>query len=195
VATVWPCPLPVDAYAATGRDVVFPRLDCLRARGRRCCGRVTGASARGWPVPEDLRAGQRCGPCQVTYAVLPAFVLAWRMDAAETIGPVIAAVAGGAGESGRRRPGWASCVRQRAAGSAGRRPRPAARDGVRGAGSRAGRIRRLPQAPAGPGRARGTTFRGRCGSPTRPSTAAISPTSTPAISLTSKPASTRYCLR
>jgi hypothetical protein len=40
---------------------------------------------------------ERCGPCRVTHALLPAFVLAWRMDAAETIGAVIAAVAGGPG--------------------------------------------------------------------------------------------------
>src|SRR6266852_5273057 len=39
----------------------------------------------------------RCGPCRVTHALLPAFVLAWRLDAAETIGTVIAEVAGGAG--------------------------------------------------------------------------------------------------
>ena len=39
----------------------------------------------------------RCGRCRVTHALLPAFVLAWRVDAAEAIGTVIAGVAGGAG--------------------------------------------------------------------------------------------------
>jgi len=38
----------------------------------------------------------RCRSCRVTHALLPAFVLAWRLDAAETIGTVVAAVAGGA---------------------------------------------------------------------------------------------------
>jgi len=38
---------------------------------------------------------ERCGLCRVSHALLPAFVLAWRLDAAETIGAVIAAVAGG----------------------------------------------------------------------------------------------------
>ena len=38
----------------------------------------------------------RCGRCAVSHALLPAFVLAWRLDAAETIGAVIARVAGGA---------------------------------------------------------------------------------------------------
>jgi len=37
----------------------------------------------------------RCGPCRVTHVLLPAFVLAWRLDVAETVGAVIAEVAGG----------------------------------------------------------------------------------------------------
>jgi hypothetical protein len=40
---------------------------------------------------------ERCGCCRVTHALLPAFALAWRLDAAETIGSVIARVVGGAG--------------------------------------------------------------------------------------------------
>jgi hypothetical protein len=37
----------------------------------------------------------RCGPCRVSHALLPAFVLAWRLDVAETVGAVIGQVAGG----------------------------------------------------------------------------------------------------
>jgi hypothetical protein len=37
----------------------------------------------------------RCRSCRVTHALLPAFLLAWRLDAAEVIGIVIAEVAGG----------------------------------------------------------------------------------------------------
>lgn len=37
----------------------------------------------------------RCAPCGVSHALLPAFTLAWRLDAAETIGAVLAEVAGG----------------------------------------------------------------------------------------------------
>ena len=37
----------------------------------------------------------RCGPCRVTHALLPAFVLAWRLDVAEVVGAVIAQVARG----------------------------------------------------------------------------------------------------
>jgi hypothetical protein len=38
----------------------------------------------------------RCGRCRVSHALLPAFVLAWRLDAVETVGAVLAEVAGGA---------------------------------------------------------------------------------------------------
>jgi len=98
VAIVWPCPLSVDAYVAAGRQVKFPRPDCPSCGGPlvfwsgyrrhvRACGRCQKIF-----VPR-----LRCGPCRVTHALLPAFVLAWRVDAAEAIGTVIAAVAGGAG--------------------------------------------------------------------------------------------------
>jgi hypothetical protein len=98
VAIVWPCPLSVDAYAAAGREAEFPRPDCPSCGGPLVF----------WPgYRRHVRAGGRCrrifvprlrcGPCRVTHALLPAFVLAWRLDVAETIGTVIAEVAGGAG--------------------------------------------------------------------------------------------------
>src|SRR5215470_19839505 len=93
---VWPCPLPVDAYVAAGRGVEFPRPACpscrapmvfwagywrhVRAAGR--CRKIF--------VPR-----LRCSPCRVSHALLPAFVLAWRLDVAETVGTVIVQVAGG----------------------------------------------------------------------------------------------------
>ncbi len=92
---VWPCPLPVDAYVAAGRRVEFPRPGCpscagplvlwagywrhVRAAGR--CRKIF--------VPR-----LRCMACGVSHALLPAFVLAWRLDVAETVGAVIAEVAG-----------------------------------------------------------------------------------------------------
>ena len=33
MAIVWPCPLAVDAYAAAGRDLGFPRPDCPSCAG------------------------------------------------------------------------------------------------------------------------------------------------------------------
>ena len=38
----------------------------------------------------------RCALCRVSHALLPAFVLAWRLDVAESVGAVIGQVAGGA---------------------------------------------------------------------------------------------------
>jgi transposase-like protein len=96
VAIVWPCPLPVDAYVAAGREVEVPRPVCpscaeplvfwsgywrhVRAAGR--CRKIF--------VPRV-----RCGPCRVSHALLPAFTLAWRLDVAEAVGAVIGQVAGG----------------------------------------------------------------------------------------------------
>ena len=46
--------------------------------------------------PKMFVPRERCGPCRVSHALLPAFVLAWRLDTAETVGGVIGEVAGGA---------------------------------------------------------------------------------------------------
>ena len=94
---VWPCTLPVGAYAKAGREVKFPRLPCPSCTGPL----VWWSGYRRWLRAPDrcwriFVPRLRCGPCQVTHALLPAFALAWRLDAAETIGAVIAQVAGGA---------------------------------------------------------------------------------------------------
>ena len=101
MAIVWPCPLPVDAYVAAGREVEVPRPDCP------LCGEPLMSWSGYWRHvrAEGLAGGRcrkifvprvRCAPCRVSHALLPAFVLAWRLDTAETIGAVIAEVAGGA---------------------------------------------------------------------------------------------------
>ena len=97
MAIVWPCPLSVDAYVAAGRGVEFPRLDCPSCRvpmmfwsGYRRHVRVAGRCRKIF-VPR-----LRCGRCRVTHALLPAFVLAWRLDAAEAVGTVITGVGCGA---------------------------------------------------------------------------------------------------
>jgi transposase-like protein len=93
---VWPCELPVDAYVAAGRGAGFPRLACPSCglpmtfwSGYRRHVRDAGRCRKIF-VPRV-----RCGRCRVTHALLPACVLAWRLDVAETIGAVIAEVAGG----------------------------------------------------------------------------------------------------
>jgi Domain of unknown function (DUF6431) len=96
VAMVWPCPLPVDAYAEAGRQVAFPRPACPSCGGplvfwsgyRRHV--RAGGRCRKVFVPR-----LRCGRCRVSHALLPAFVLAWRLDAAEVIGSVVSDVVSG----------------------------------------------------------------------------------------------------
>ena len=97
VAIVWPCPLAVDAYIAAGRDVGFPRPPCPS-----CAGSLVSWSGYWRYVRAAGRCRKifvprlRCAPCGVSHALLPAFTLAWRLDAAETVGMVLAEVAGGA---------------------------------------------------------------------------------------------------
>ena len=96
MAIVWPCPLPVDAYVAAGRKVEVPRPVCPS-----CAGPLVFWSGYWRHVRAAGRCRKifvprlRCGRCRVTHALLPAFVLAWRLDAAEVIGTVITGVAGG----------------------------------------------------------------------------------------------------
>ena len=96
MAMVWPCPLPVDAYVAAGRRVEFPRPGCPS-----CAGRLVFWSGYWRHVRAAGRCRKvfvprlRCASCQVSHVLLPAFVLAWRLDVAETVGAVIAEVAGG----------------------------------------------------------------------------------------------------
>jgi Domain of unknown function (DUF6431)/Helix-turn-helix domain len=98
VAIVWLCPLPVDAYVAAGRQVEFPRPDCPSCAGplvfwsgyRRYV-RMAGRCQKIF-VPRV-----RCGRCAVTHALLPAFVLAGRLDVAEAVGWVVEEVARGPG--------------------------------------------------------------------------------------------------
>ena len=96
MAIVWPCPLPVDAYVAAGRKVEVPRPVCPL-----CAGPLVFWSGYWRHVRASGRCRKmfvprlRCGPCRVSHALLPAFVLAWRLDVAETVGAVIGQVAGG----------------------------------------------------------------------------------------------------
>ena len=96
MAIVWPCPLPVDAYVAAGRKVEVPRPACPS-----CAGPLVFWSGYWRHVRAAGRCRKmfvprlRCASCRVSHALLPAFVLAWRLDVAETVGAVIGGVAGG----------------------------------------------------------------------------------------------------
>lgn len=96
MAMVWPCPLPVDAYAVAGRRMEVPRPACPS-----CAGPMVFWSGYRRHVRAAGRCRKifvprlRCGRCRVSHALLPAFVLAWRLDAVEVIGTVLAEVAVG----------------------------------------------------------------------------------------------------
>jgi len=101
MAIVWPCPIPVDAYAAAGENPEVPRADCPACTrpmefwwGYHRFVRDTGRSLRIW-----VRRGH-CTGCETTHALLPAFVVRKRLDTVETIGAVIEGVT--AGSSGVR---------------------------------------------------------------------------------------------
>ena len=117
MSMVWPCPLTVDAYASMGRAVPVARPQCPS-----CLVPVVFWSGYWRHVRRRERERKifiprvRCRACGVTHAMLPAFVLVRRLDAAEPVGAVIGQVAGGA--CGVRRaaaglPGWAVLGRWR----------------------------------------------------------------------------------
>lgn len=96
MSIVWPCPLGVDEYAQMGRAVPVPRPDCPSClvpvvfwSGYWRFAREGGAERKIF-IPRV-----RCARCGVTHAVLPAFCLARRLDAAGTAGAVIGQVAAG----------------------------------------------------------------------------------------------------
>src|SRR2546429_4564017 len=97
MSMVWPCPLTVGAYASMGRAVRVPRPECPS-----CLGPVVFWSGYWRHVRRGERERKifiprvRCRACGVTHALLPAFVLVRRLDAAEPVGAVIGQVAGGA---------------------------------------------------------------------------------------------------
>lgn len=90
MAIVWPCLLGVDAYAAAGRAVKVPRPSCPG------CEQPMGF----WPgYRRWVRHGRTrriwvrratCRRCRVSHALLPAFLLARRLDAVAAIGAGLA---------------------------------------------------------------------------------------------------------
>ena len=94
VAMVWPCPLSVDAYAAAGGEVDAPRLGCPRCAAPMCL----WSGYRRWVRDADrcwriFIPRQRCARCLMTHALLPAFLLAGRLDVVDSVGRVLEAVA------------------------------------------------------------------------------------------------------
>ena len=95
---VWNCPLGVDAYAAAGRALAVPRPRCPSCHallifwpGYWRFVRHQGTSVRIW-----IRRS-KCRACNVTHALLPAFLLRRRLDPAAVIGGAVARIVAGAG--------------------------------------------------------------------------------------------------
>jgi len=105
VAIVWPCALSVDAYASVGKNVEVPRPDCPDCSAAMIfwSGYLRPLRVLGTCVRLFVRRA-RCRSCAVTHALLPAFVLSKRLDAAETVGETIEAVI--EGRSGVRPVAW-----------------------------------------------------------------------------------------
>jgi transposase-like protein len=97
MSIVWPCPLTVDAYASMGRAVQVPRPDCPSCLVPAVFWSGYWRYIR-WQGQERkiFIRRVRCRACGVTYALLPAFTLARRLDAADTAGAVIGQVVAGA---------------------------------------------------------------------------------------------------
>ncbi len=94
MAIVWPCSLSVEEYVAAGRDLAVPRPDCPTCWAPM--GFWSGYWRSIWEAGEDLKMfvrRARCGFCQATHALLPAFCLTNRLHSAEVIGEAIETVA------------------------------------------------------------------------------------------------------
>lgn len=96
VPIVWACRLDAEAYAAAGRDVAVPRPTCPS------CGRPMVFWSGYWRFAG--RAGTRiwvkrarCTICELSRALLPAFVLVRRLDPVGVIVGALAAMAKGRG--------------------------------------------------------------------------------------------------
>lgn len=98
MAIVWPCAVPVDAYAAAGRDVEAPVVRCPVCEGELApwSGYWRFVREAGRCLRVFVRRG-RCRGCGATHALLPGFALRNRLDVVETIGALIEAVEGPAG--------------------------------------------------------------------------------------------------
>ncbi len=97
VTIVWACGLDVESNAALGHAVEVKRPECPSCR--RPMGWWSGyerfvREGRVWKI--WVRRA-RCGLCAVSHALLPAFILARRLDAVETIGPGLARAVAGEG--------------------------------------------------------------------------------------------------
>jgi hypothetical protein len=98
MSMVWPCPLTIGAYASMGRAVKVPRPECPSCLVPVVFWSGYWRHVLRWQERERkiFIPRVRCRGCGVSHALLPAFVLARRLDAAESAGLVIGQVAASA---------------------------------------------------------------------------------------------------
>ncbi|MDP9389798.1 MAG: DUF6431 domain-containing protein [Actinomycetota bacterium] len=103
MAIVWRCPLPVEQYLASGKDVEVRRRGCpdCGASMRFRSGYWRHVRARGGTGrPMWIRRAE-CGRCRRSHALLPSFLFHRRLDVVGDIGVVVQAVVEGASVAGR----------------------------------------------------------------------------------------------
>lgn len=98
MAILWPCRLDVQSYAAAGRDVAVPRLRCPACRRPLIFWWWYERFVRGegWCHRISVRR-EKCPDCEVTYGLIPAFLLRRRLDPVAVIGVALARMIAGAG--------------------------------------------------------------------------------------------------
>ena len=98
MATVCPCSMSVETYAAAGRRIALPAAACPSCGGHLAAwsGYWRFVRDRGECVRIFVRRG-RCRSCGITQALLPAFLARNRLDTTEAIGATIEAVVHGRG--------------------------------------------------------------------------------------------------
>ena len=98
MAMVWACSLSVDAYVRAGRAIEFPRPECPSCAVAMSLWSGYWRHVRQGGVCQRIFVARvRCRCCAVTHAMLPAFVLAGRLDAVEVIGALVEEVVAGPG--------------------------------------------------------------------------------------------------
>ncbi|HLF04658.1 MAG TPA: DUF6431 domain-containing protein [Anaerolineales bacterium] len=99
MAIIWPCPLDVSSYAATGQQITVPAQACPSCKQRlvgwggywRWVRSVSPPDVRLW-----IRRGW-CRRCRRTHALLPSFLFTRRLDPAAVIGAALSLAVEGHG--------------------------------------------------------------------------------------------------
>lgn len=94
---LWPCRLDVQSYVAAGRDVVVPRWRCPACRGWLIFWSWYERFVRCQGCHRISVRREKCRACEVTYGLIPAFLLRRRLDPVAVIGAALARMIAGAG--------------------------------------------------------------------------------------------------